>query len=362
MTTAETAERFDVAITFAGENRVIAEKIREGLVAQNLRVFYDEDFKVEMWGKNLVDFLHRVYSREATYALMLISAPYVTKHWTNHERQAAQERALTETREYLLPVKLEDVEVPGLPSTIFYLDARVEGVPGIVAAVAAKVGGAQTAPTAPTTYEGDVPATPEEFSTLLAVRPPGWEYLLFAGRLREELASHKAAYFDFEMRYTATPGPHLTGMDALDFIGRAQQRYIHTSEQLEAVLAPEVADTAFGLPGEPGDPGRISHVASRIGAIYLAMMNTAADLRAASFASDHLTNAARLVSDYAIQPVAAIRDLSETLCQRLSNLPTRLAAGEDVKIELTLTFFLPDELSSAVAVELAAARSELNLR
>ena len=46
------------------------------------------------------------------------------KLWTNHERQIAQARAFQENREYILPVRLDDTEIPGIPPTVGYLDLR----------------------------------------------------------------------------------------------------------------------------------------------------------------------------------------------------------------------------------------------
>ena len=55
---------------------------------------------------------------------MFISQHYVRKAWPQFERQHAQARALAEKREYILPIRLDDAEVPGLSPTIGYLDAR----------------------------------------------------------------------------------------------------------------------------------------------------------------------------------------------------------------------------------------------
>jgi hypothetical protein len=55
---------------------------------------------------------------------MFVSAHYVRKAWPQLERQHAQSRALIEKREYILPIRLDNSEVPGLPSTVGYLDAH----------------------------------------------------------------------------------------------------------------------------------------------------------------------------------------------------------------------------------------------
>jgi hypothetical protein len=50
---------------------------------------------------------------------MLISQHYASKLWTNHERKAAQARALLTDAEYVLPIRLDKTEIPGLlPTTM----------------------------------------------------------------------------------------------------------------------------------------------------------------------------------------------------------------------------------------------------
>ena len=80
--------------------------------------------KVELWGKNLFDYLYKIYTKEARYCVIFVSEEYNSKVWTNHERQAAQERAIKEKgSEYLLPINFGEAKMQGLPSTIHYIDA-----------------------------------------------------------------------------------------------------------------------------------------------------------------------------------------------------------------------------------------------
>lgn len=50
---------FDVAVTFAGEDRVFVNEVVELVKEAGFSVFYDEDAKVEMWGPGP----HRVLPR-----------------------------------------------------------------------------------------------------------------------------------------------------------------------------------------------------------------------------------------------------------------------------------------------------------
>lgn len=44
---------YDIAITFAGEDRHLAREITSNLVTKGVTVFYDEYAEAELWGKDL---------------------------------------------------------------------------------------------------------------------------------------------------------------------------------------------------------------------------------------------------------------------------------------------------------------------
>jgi hypothetical protein len=131
---------YDVALSFAGEDREIAEEIAKLLREGCARVFYDKYEQADLWGKNLYDHLADIYSNRALYCIILVSGAYARKNWTTHERRSAQERALKERGEYILPVRLDDTEIPGLPSTTAYLDLRQVSIPDLVALALRKLG------------------------------------------------------------------------------------------------------------------------------------------------------------------------------------------------------------------------------
>lgn len=119
-------KEFEIAISFAGEDRGVASEIANELRDQGIRVFYDDFESVDLWGKNLYDHLTDVYRDKSEYCLMLISKDYSRKLWTSHERKAAQARAFSENREYILPLRLDDALVDGILDTTGYLDYRNE--------------------------------------------------------------------------------------------------------------------------------------------------------------------------------------------------------------------------------------------
>jgi TIR domain len=133
--------RYDVALSFAGEQRRYAESLAEILRANGVRVFYDSFEQAELWGKNLFDYLYNVYSQDSRYCIVFVSKEYAEKMWTVHERHSAQERVLLDRKsDYLLPIKVDDTKLPGLPATIAYLDLK-EGIPSIANLFVRKLGG-----------------------------------------------------------------------------------------------------------------------------------------------------------------------------------------------------------------------------
>ena len=118
------AKPYEIALSFAGEDRAFVEGVAQELLSRGVRAFYDRSELVGLLGKDLAAHFGEIYGRQANYCAMFISKDYVRKAWPLLERQHAQSRALTEKREYILPIRLDDAEVPGLPATVCYLDAR----------------------------------------------------------------------------------------------------------------------------------------------------------------------------------------------------------------------------------------------
>ena len=46
--------RYDVAISFAGPDRALAEELARYLASRGVRVFYDRYEEAALWGKNLI--------------------------------------------------------------------------------------------------------------------------------------------------------------------------------------------------------------------------------------------------------------------------------------------------------------------
>ena len=132
-------KEYDVAVSFAGEDRQYAEDLAKRLKRGGYKVFYDEFEQAQLWGKNLYDHFSSIYKDKARYCVMFLSRDYARKVWTNHERQNAQARALQESQEYILPVRIDDTEIPGMLKTIGYLDLHSTSIDGVYDALVKKL-------------------------------------------------------------------------------------------------------------------------------------------------------------------------------------------------------------------------------
>ena len=88
-------------------------------------VFYDRFFPEQLWGKDLAVFFEDVFRKKSRFCVIFVSKQYVERDWTNHERRSAVSRLIeSKGQEYILPIKVEDVELPGMQPTIGYLSLK----------------------------------------------------------------------------------------------------------------------------------------------------------------------------------------------------------------------------------------------
>lgn len=130
---------WDVAISFAGEDRDVAKKFRDVCKNRGIEVFYDFDEQAKLWGKDLSKVLTEVYRNEALFMVILISENYPEKDWTNFEFVNGKDAAKDRTLEYLLPARLDDTHIVGLKETVGMIDLRKQSMENLVEVLAEKI-------------------------------------------------------------------------------------------------------------------------------------------------------------------------------------------------------------------------------
>ncbi len=131
---------YDICLSFAGEDRTYVEKVADVLRQAGVRVFYDEYKRAELWGKDLYTHLDDIYQNAAMYCILFVSRSYARKLWTNHERQSAQARAFRENQEYILPARFDNTKIPGLRSTVGYINLQVTSPKELADLIREKIG------------------------------------------------------------------------------------------------------------------------------------------------------------------------------------------------------------------------------
>jgi sulfatase modifying factor 1 len=132
-------DTYDVALSYAGEDVAFVERVASYLRDQHLKVFFDEFEKVNLWGTELPQKLDEIYRIDSRYVVIFISQHYGRKVWPRLEIRSALARAAEEKGEFLLPARFDDTELPGLRSSVAFIDLRNESAEAFAAKVALKV-------------------------------------------------------------------------------------------------------------------------------------------------------------------------------------------------------------------------------
>ncbi|UOQ96317.1 TIR domain-containing protein [Hymenobacter sp. 5317J-9] len=116
--------KYDVTLSFAGEDREYVERVAHFLSDNGIKVFYDKFEEADLWGKDLGVHFDYVYRKSARYCIPFISQHYKKKIWTNHEIKTAIARAIENHEEYILPARFDDTEIDGIRPTIGYINLK----------------------------------------------------------------------------------------------------------------------------------------------------------------------------------------------------------------------------------------------
>jgi len=106
---------FDIAISFAGQNRILAKHIAEQLLSLDVQVFYDENFESNYLGKAWSKEFTRIFGSSSRYVLCLLDANYQEKIWPTFEREIFVPRI---QKAEVIPVYLDDTPIVGMPKDV----------------------------------------------------------------------------------------------------------------------------------------------------------------------------------------------------------------------------------------------------
>lgn len=106
---------YDIAISFAGENRELARCIADNLEILDVRVFFDEYFESNFLGKAWSNEFKRIFSLDSRLVVCLLDSHHKEKLWPTFERECFQPRVQDED---VIPIYLDETIFPGIPADI----------------------------------------------------------------------------------------------------------------------------------------------------------------------------------------------------------------------------------------------------
>lgn len=117
-------KKFDVAFSYAGEDRAYVERVADECLRRGVKVFYDRALTDELWGRDLDTHLPDVYESSASYVVVFLSSHYVRKAWPQRELAAAVKSRELLGLDYVLPARFDDSVAGPLPSSLADVDLR----------------------------------------------------------------------------------------------------------------------------------------------------------------------------------------------------------------------------------------------
>ncbi len=120
------ASTYDIAVSFAAEQRDYVDQFVEACKARGISVFYDRDLTNEWREKDFIHELGKVNGKTVRYFMPFISNEYLTQPISRDGLRAAMRAAFNQGDGHVLPVLLGRVEVPTdlLSPAIAYVNAE----------------------------------------------------------------------------------------------------------------------------------------------------------------------------------------------------------------------------------------------
>lgn len=111
----ERSYEYDVALSFAGENRELAQFIAEQLSILDVNVFYDKHFEANFLGRTWEVQFRRIFGEDSRLVVCLLDKNHLEKIWPTFERECFQPRIEDSA---IIPIRLDDTSFSGMPKDL----------------------------------------------------------------------------------------------------------------------------------------------------------------------------------------------------------------------------------------------------
>ncbi|MBF0134663.1 MAG: toll/interleukin-1 receptor domain-containing protein [Magnetococcales bacterium] len=136
-------KKYDVAISYASEDRDFVDKVANNLSSKGLKVYYDvfEKIAVRNWGRRLQEIIYKTYKTDSDFVVVFVSKKYVEKKWPKYELRSSLEGMLERNVDHLLLAKFDDTILDdfGISNDIVHIDLRQETPESFAEKIYAKI-------------------------------------------------------------------------------------------------------------------------------------------------------------------------------------------------------------------------------
>ena len=116
--------RFDFAISYAGEDESVAENLAVSLGNFGASVYFAPRFRSTLLGRRMSTEFGSVFGPLTRFFVPVISRHYARKDYPQYEWQIALGEGKEREREFIIPVRLDDTPLVGLPLDTGHIDLR----------------------------------------------------------------------------------------------------------------------------------------------------------------------------------------------------------------------------------------------
>lgn len=109
--------KYDVALSFAGSDRNIAEEIFKELTNRQFAVFYDKNEQHSILAEDVEEYLAPIYKSEAQFVIVLLGKDYSKRLWTKFESLQFKQRF---GKNAIIPIWFADVSPTLFDETVRY--------------------------------------------------------------------------------------------------------------------------------------------------------------------------------------------------------------------------------------------------
>ncbi|MFE9418348.1 caspase domain-containing protein [Streptomyces griseofuscus] len=201
-----------------------------------------------------------------------------------------------------------------------------------------------------------VPRTLDGRDELVRVKPPKWDYLLYASSLRLGMESLNEKWAQYEAGRSSR-SRHMSVAQLCHYVDNSLDKLQRITHRIDECLSQELQDKAFEQSAEQADPDLIKRMASDLVGVYEDYMDWAMAIR--GIVAPH--KAARLIEMTALiadTPVREVKTFIQQYFDEIDALGDRYASSEvaAININLKLEITLNQEVLDAFLEE----RTKLN--